>query len=75
MYKVLNKLCSRRMLEKSILIRARIILLAFEKLQNMQISEIVGVERHCVGRWRKRWQDSVEALMPIEMSEPRAVLE
>ena len=75
MYKVLNKLCSRRMLEKSILIRARIILLAFEKLQNMQISEIVGVERHCVGRWRKRWQDSVEALLAIEMSEPRAVLE
>ena len=63
------------MLEKSILIRARIVLLAFENLQNIQIASMVGVERHCVGRWRKRWQDSTEALLAIEMNEPRAVLE
>jgi len=63
------------MVEKIILIRARMILLAYQKLQNIQIAEIVGTERHCVGRWRKRWQDSSEALLSIEMNEPRAVLE
>ena len=63
------------MLEKSILIRARIVLLAHQKLQNIQIEEIVGVERHCVGRWRKRWQDSADALLAVEINEPRAVLE
>jgi transposase len=50
------------------------ILLAFERLQNGQIAEQLGVERHCVGRWRKRWQDSVDALLAIELNEPRAVL-
>lgn len=63
------------MLEKSILLRARIILLASQKLQNVQISQLVDLGRHCVGRWRKRWQDSVDALLAIEMNEPRAVLE
>jgi len=75
MYNILDKLCNRRMVEKIILIRARMILLAYQKLQNIQIAEIVGTERHCVGRWRKRWQDSSEALLSIEMNEPRAVLE
>ena len=51
------------------------ILLAYQKLQNIQIAEMVGAERHSVGRWRKRWQDSVDALLSIEMNEPRAVLE
>ena len=75
MYNILNKLCNRRMLEKSILIRARIVLLAHQKLQNIQIGEIVDVGRHGVGRWRKRWQDSANALLAIEINEPRAVLE
>ena len=51
------------------------VLLAFDKLQNVEISEIVGASRHCVGRWRRRWRDSYEALLSIEMNEPRAVLE
>jgi transposase len=63
------------MLEQSILLRAQMILLAFKKLQNIRIAEILCVERHCVGRWRKRWQASVDALLSIEMSEPRACLE
>ena len=54
------------MLEKSILIRARITLLAHQKLQNVQISQIVDLGRHGVGRWRKRWQESVDALLAIE---------
>lgn len=63
------------MLEKSIILRARIILLAYQKLQNNQIAEIVDLGRHCIGRWRRRWQDSFDALLAIEMNEPKAILE
>ena len=63
------------MLAASILLRARIVLLAHQKLQNIQIAGQVGAERRSVGRWRKRWQDSFEALLAIELNEPRAALE
>jgi len=62
------------MLEKSVLLRASMILLAFEKRTNTGIAGQLGIERHCVGRWRRRWQDSVEALLSIELNEPRAAL-
>lgn len=74
MYNILTTLANKRMLEDSIVIRAKMILLAYEKKQNTQIAKILGVERHCVGRWRKRWQDSVDALLAIELNEPHAVL-
>lgn len=67
-------LSNRRMLEKSVLLRARMILLAFEKRTNTEISQQLGIERHCVGRWRSRWKDSVEALLAIELNEPHAAL-
>lgn len=63
------------MLAASIVLRARTILLAHKKMLNCQIAELVDAERHCVGRWRKRWQDSFDALLSIEMNEPQAVLE
>ena len=74
MYDILTSLANRKMLEQSIIIRAKIILLAFDKLQNSQIAESLCLERHCVGRWRKRWQESVDALLAIELNEPPAVL-
>lgn len=63
------------MLATSIGLRARMILLACEKLQNVEIAKILGAERRSVGRWRIRWQDSIDALLTIEMNEPRAALE
>lgn len=63
------------MLATSISLRANMILLAYRKLQNIRIAEIVGAERRSVGRWRRRWQVSFEALLAIELNEPRAVLE
>lgn len=74
MYNILTTLTNKRMLEDSIIVRAKMILLAYEKQQNIQIAKTLGVERHCVGRWRKRWQDSVDALLTIELNEPHAVL-
>ena len=75
MYNMLENISNRKTLAASIVSRASMILLAFEKKLNYQIAEQVGCERHCVGRWRKRWQDSWEGLLAIEMNEPRAVLE
>ncbi len=75
MYTILTKLERRRMLATSIALRARIILLAHQGLQNSQIAELVDVQRHCVGRWRRRWQDSFDAILSIEMNESHAALE
>jgi len=75
MYNILTKLCNRKMLEKNILTRARIILLAYQKLLNTEIAEIMNIERHSVGRWRKRWQDSTTALLAIQLNESKAAFE
>jgi transposase len=75
MYSMLTKLTKASTAEKCICQRARAIQLAFQGCKNLQISEAIELERHSVGRWRKRWQDSFEALLAIEMNEPQAALE
>ena len=76
--KVYNILCenaNRRTLEAHVSLRSNIILLAYRKLKNSEIASRLGVERHCVGRWRRRWKDSEAALLAIEMHESHAALE
>jgi transposase len=75
MHGILQSLSHRRMLSETILERVRILLLAFQKLENSAIALRIGLERHCVGRWRRRWQESVERLLEIERKEPKAELE
>lgn len=75
MYTILEKLAKRKMLAASIILRARIIFLAWTRKRNEQFAEELGVGRHSAGRWRKRWQESFEALLSIELNEPRARLE
>lgn len=55
--------------------RAQVILLAYHRQLNRQIAPAVPLERHSVGRWRRRWQQSFKALLAIEMNESRAALE
>jgi hypothetical protein len=74
-YSILKELSNQRTLSQHILLRVKIILLAFEKLSNAEIAEQLLVERHSVGRWRKRWSQSVDALLHIEMRESHAALE
>jgi transposase len=54
--------------------RALIILLAFARLDNEAIAERVGLERHQVGLWRRRWQGSFDKLVKIECLETGAAL-
>lgn len=69
------ELSNRRTLEQHLLQRVKIILLAFKKRNNTEIARRLGLERHCVGRWRRRWSQSFVALLAIEMNEPAAALE
>ncbi len=73
-YKILTELSNRRFLPQALGLRVQIILLGFQKQSNTQIAEQLAVERHAVGRWRKRRSQSVEALVAIEVRESHAAL-
>lgn len=55
--------------------RARVILLAFDGHLNEVIAAQVGLARKQVGLWRRRWQESFDALVAIECRETHAVLQ
>ena len=55
-----------------LIVRATVILLAFDGMLNTQISHQVGLGRHQVGLWRRRWQQSFEALVEVEQNETHA---
>ena len=50
--------------------RANIISLAFGGQLNQDIAQTVGLSRHQVGLWRRRWTDAWPALTLLECSEP-----
>src|SRR3972149_210806 len=54
--------------------RAGIILLAFTGLLNVDIANEIGLARKQVGLWRRRWQQSFDALVAIESRETQAEL-
>ncbi len=54
--------------------RAAIILLAFEGRRNEEISELVGLSRLHVGKWRHRWAESFDKLVVIECVEGMTAL-
>jgi len=54
--------------------RAGIILLAFAGSLNVGIAKMVGLARKQVGLWRRRWQQSFDALVAIECRETQAEL-
>jgi hypothetical protein len=61
--------------ERSILIRVRDSRSCWHWICRTQpTAKWLEVERHCVGRWRKLRQVSVDASLVIELNEPRTVL-
>ena len=52
--------------------RARLIVLAFEGRDNRAISAKIDLQRKQVGLWRRRWQQSFDALVAVECRESRA---
>ena len=73
-YSILLRISNASSAEIRIAQRAKVILLAWDRLSNTEISHLVGLERHSVGRWRRRWQESYAALLSIQLNEPCAVL-
>jgi putative transposase len=58
-----------------LVLRAHIILLAFDRWQNGAIANHLGCERHAVGLWRRRWADAFDNLVRIECLEGPTALE
>jgi len=54
--------------------RVRVILLAFAQWLNVEIGKEVELDRKQVGQWRRRWQESFDALVAIECRESHAAL-
>lgn len=54
--------------------RASVILMAFTGMLNGTIAEELGLGRKQVGLWRRRWQQSFDALVAIECGECKAGL-
>ncbi len=66
---VASKRASVRLVE-----RAQIVLLAYQKRNNEQISEIVGLNPQQVSVWRRRWKANQDHLIAIECSDTKAAL-
>lgn len=71
---VLRRLSTATTMAKRLTQRAAVILLAFEDLDNETIGKRVGLERHQVGIWRRRWQNAFDKLIKIECLEAAAAL-
>jgi transposase len=71
---ILEQIANARTDPQQLIQRAKIILLAFGGMLNMQIPEQVRLNRQQVGLWRRRWADSWQALISIECHENHATL-
>jgi transposase len=66
---ILKQFVSSRSVSVSLAQRSRIILLAFDGLNNEAIEVEIGLGHDQVGRWRKRWRDNWMRLIGIECVE------
>ena len=67
--KILRTIVASRSASVRLIERARIIVLAFKKKLNEEISKVVPLNPQQVGLWRKRWQAQFERLVAIECNE------
>src|SRR5436305_2347618 len=67
--KVLRKLSTATTVAQRLVQRSTLILLAFAGVGNQDIASQVGLGRHQVGLWRRRWQDAFANLIRIECSD------
>jgi len=66
---VLRKLSTATTVAQRLVQRATLILLAFAGMANQDIAQRVGLERHQIGLWRRRWQRAFNDLVRIECTE------
>jgi len=71
---ILQQIRRSRTAPQRLVQRVGIILMAFTEALNIDIANQVGLTRKQVGRWRRRWQQSFDALVAIECHEGQATL-
>ena len=59
---------------KRLVQRVGVILMGFAGILNVTIAQELGLARKQVGLWRRRWQQSFDALLAIECHESPAAL-
>jgi transposase len=73
-YKILEEIRRSTTTAQRLVQRAGVILMGFGGILNMKIAEDLGLASKQVGVWRRRWQQSFEALVAVECRETRAEL-
>ena len=71
---ILQKIVRATTTPKQLHQRASVILQAFSGALNISIAGEIGLARKQVGVWRRRWQQSFDALVAIECRESQATL-
>lgn len=71
---LLEEITSSRVASVRLVQRARIVLLAFQKNNNEEIAELVGLNPQQVSVWRKRWKADWQRLIQVECTESRSKL-
>ena len=75
MFESLYQISSSRSIGTAIVMRAKIIVMAFEKEHNQTIAGRLGVCAKTVGLWRRRWRDSFAALLRMQFTEGEAAFQ
>lgn len=73
-HRILQQMRSATTAPQRLVQRAGVILMAFSGMLNETIGKEVGLASKQVGLWRRRWQQSFDALVAIECGESHAVL-
>ena len=68
-YELLEKIVASRTASVRLVQRAKIVLLAFKRLNNEEIGELVELNPQQVSVWRKRWRDDWQRLLSVECTE------
>ena len=71
---ILQRIANAKTAQARLIQRAKIILLAFQGELNTDIAEQVDLSRAHVGKWRRRWKQSWDALIAIECNATTAEL-
>ena len=72
MHDILTQWTTSRNASATIISRARIVLLAYQKYTNQEIGVRLGLCAKTVGLWRRRWRDSFAALLRMQFEETDA---
>ena len=71
-YSVLQQIHRSPTAPQRLVQRVAVILMGFAGMLNVTIAQEVGLARKQVGLWRRRWQQSFDALVAIECRESQA---